>query len=88
MICRRRSDAGLGPPSATSWTSTLGSTGSLSSHVNRVLQRLRRDEMISLKGKNLVILDAAKLKRFSGFNSNYLHLAERRAEPPMEVSRL
>jgi len=36
-----------------------------------------RDSMITLKGKNLVILDEEKLKTFSGFNANYLHLAER-----------
>ena len=46
-------------------------------HVNRVLQRLRGLELITLKGKNLVILDAAKLIQFSGFNSNYLHLVGR-----------
>ncbi|MBJ6125539.1 Crp/Fnr family transcriptional regulator [Microvirga splendida] len=43
-------------------------------HVNRVLQRLRRDGLITLKGKHLVILDIARLKAFSGFNPNYLHL--------------
>ena len=73
------------PVTQAELANTMGLSGV---HVNRVLQRLRRDGMISLKGKNLVILDAAKLKSFSGFNSNYLHLAERRAEPPMEVSRL
>ena len=56
----------------------LGQTMGLSTvHVNRVLQRLRRDGMITLKGKNLVIVDEEKLKAFSGFNPNYLHLAER-----------
>jgi biotin operon repressor len=56
----------------------LADTVSLTSvHVNRVLQRLRRDGLITLKGKHLVILDAAKLKTFSGFNPNYLHLSHR-----------
>ncbi|MBD2750357.1 Crp/Fnr family transcriptional regulator [Microvirga sp. BT688] len=50
--------------------------GLTSVHVNRVLQRLRRDGLITLKGKHLVILDAAKLKALSGFNPNYLHLIE------------
>ena len=43
-------------------------------HVNRVLQRLRANDLISLKSKQLVIKDAAALKQFSGFNPNYLHL--------------
>ena len=56
----------------------LGQTMGLSTvHVNRVLQRLRGDGMITLKGKNLVIVDEEKLKVFSGFNPNYLHLGER-----------
>lgn len=59
----------------------IGETMGLSTvHVNRVLQRLRRDGMITLKGKNLVILDEEKLKAFSGFNQNYLHLGERNGQ--------
>ena len=46
-------------------------------HVNRVLQRLRAEELITLKSGALVILDVPRLKEFSGFNPNYLHLAER-----------
>lgn len=46
-------------------------------HVNRVLQRLRAEGLITLKDKQLVILDVPKLKAFSGFNPNYLHLNER-----------
>lgn len=46
-------------------------------HANRVLQRLRADKMISLSGKKLVILDLKALWAFSGFNPNYLHIAER-----------
>ncbi|MFD0463469.1 Crp/Fnr family transcriptional regulator [Microvirga aerilata] len=45
-------------------------------HVNRILQRLRASGLITLKGKNLVILDVERLMALSGFNSNYLHLAE------------
>ena len=44
-------------------------------HVNRVLQRLRSLDLITLKGGHLVILDVAKLNEFAGFNPNYLHLA-------------
>ena len=45
-------------------------------HVNRVLQSLRGAGMITLKGKNLVILDEDKIKAFSGFTPNYLHLSD------------
>ena len=44
-------------------------------HVNRVLQRLRGDGLITLTGKHLVILDVDRLNAFSGFTPNYLHLA-------------
>ena len=54
----------------------LGDTTGLSNvHVNRVLQRLRRDGLITFKDKHLVILDVERLNAFSGFTSNYLHLA-------------
>lgn len=56
----------------------LADTVSLTSvHVNRVLQRLRQDGLITLKGKHLVIRDIERLKAVSGFNPNYLHLSDR-----------
>lgn len=57
---------------------TVGLTGV---HVNRILQRLRRDGLITLKSKRLVILDEERLKAFGGFNPNYLHLAEQNGLP-------
>ena len=42
-------------------------------HVNRVLQRLRADGLISLKRGSLEILDYGRLQKVSGFNPNYLH---------------
>ena len=54
----------------------LGDTTGLTNvHVNRVLQRLRGDGLITLTGKHLVILDVDRLNAFSGFTPNYLHLA-------------
>jgi CRP-like cAMP-binding protein len=54
----------------------LGDTTGLTNvHVNRVLQRLRGEGLITLKGKHLVILDVERLNAFSGFTPNYLHLA-------------
>lgn len=45
-------------------------------HVNRVIQRLRAGGLISLRNKQLVVNDAPKLREFSGFNPNYLHLRD------------
>jgi len=54
----------------------IGDTMSLSLvHVNRVLQRLRRDGLITLAGGSLVILDLRRLKALGTFNPNYLHLS-------------
>ena len=50
-------------------------------HINRVLQQLRGQEFITFEGKRLTVLDVYGLKRFSGFNPNYLHLARYRAKP-------
>ncbi|MBM6595075.1 Crp/Fnr family transcriptional regulator [Microvirga pudoricolor] len=64
----------------------IGDTMGLSSvHVNRVLQRLRADGLITFKGSNLVILDIPRLKTFSGFNPNYLHLPKRNGTTPHSV---
>lgn len=57
----------------------LGDTEGLTSvHVNRTLQRMRSEGLISLEGKRLTIHDLEGLKRLSGFNPNYLHLERRR----------
>ncbi|HEX8064844.1 MAG TPA: Crp/Fnr family transcriptional regulator [Allosphingosinicella sp.] len=45
-------------------------------HVNRVLQRMRADELISLKSGVLTIHDYRRLEAAAGFNPNYLHLAD------------
>jgi CRP-like cAMP-binding protein len=52
---------------------TLGMSGV---HMNRVLMTLRSEKLIQLKSKTVTILDVEKLKAFSGFNPNYLHLAD------------
>ena len=48
-------------------------TGMTTVHVNRSLQRLRRDELISLKDGKLTILDFPRLSDIAGFNKTYLH---------------
>ena len=49
-------------------------TGMTPIHANRMLQKLRQDGLISLKGKVLTVLDPKRLKQVAGFNANYLHL--------------
>ena len=42
-------------------------------HVNRILQRMRSEDLIVLKRGALQILDYGRLEAASGFNPNYLH---------------
>lgn len=49
-------------------------TGMTPIHANRILQQLRTDGLIDLKGKVLTILDPGRLKAVARFESNYLHL--------------
>jgi CRP-like cAMP-binding protein len=51
-------------------------------HVNRVLQRMRAEGLISLKQGALTIHDYRSLEKASGFNANYLHTDRRRAGSP------
>lgn len=53
--------------------------GLTSVHVNRVLQRLRSEDLISFRQGLLTIHDYRALESASGFNPNYLHI-ERRVE--------
>jgi CRP-like cAMP-binding protein len=45
-------------------------------HMNRVIQRLRAEKLITLKRQNLVILDMERLQELASFNPNYLHLTQ------------
>lgn len=45
-------------------------------HTNRVLQKLRREELIDYSNKQLTVLDWERLKAFSGFAPDYMHLSE------------
>ena len=47
-------------------------------HVNRILQALREERLVSFKGRRLTILDFERLKERAGFNPNYLHLRSSR----------
>ena len=53
----------------------LGDTLGLSTvHVNRTLQSLKSADLVTFKGRKIVITDIGVLKSFSGFHDNYLHL--------------
>jgi CRP-like cAMP-binding protein len=43
-------------------------------HANRMLQQLRSEGLIELKGKTLTVLDPPALKKVARFESSYLHL--------------
>jgi len=59
----------------------IGDTMGLTAvHVNRTLQRLRREELITLDNARLTILDPKRLAAVSGFRPNYLH----RGTEPLE----
>jgi len=44
-------------------------------HVNRMLQKLSKDRLISISGKTVTIHDRAALWDFAGFDPGYLHLS-------------
>ena len=53
--------------------------GTSTVHVNRVLQELRADGLIELKGDRLTIPDWEKLKQVGDFDPTYLHLENAQA---------
>jgi CRP-like cAMP-binding protein len=60
----------------------LAETLGLSSvHVNRTLQELRRQKLITLEGGTLSIQDLDALKELSFFNPDYLHLDYSNGQP-------
>jgi CRP-like cAMP-binding protein len=57
-------------------------TGLTAVHVNRVLQRLRKENLIEIGKGMLTILDVDALREAAGFNGNYLHIERRSTLPP------
>ncbi len=49
-------------------------TGMTTVHVNRSLQRLRKDGLIQTHGGKLTILDFDRLAKIAGFTDTYLHI--------------
>lgn len=53
-------------------TALADTTGLTPVHINRTLQRLRSDGLISLRQRRLTILDAGRLRDLAGFDESYL----------------
>ena len=66
------------PLSQTDLADTIGVSNV---HLNRVLQELRREDLISWKHEILAIKDIDQLMKYSGFNPNYLHIGRQGADP-------
>lgn len=49
-------------------------TGLTQVHVNRTIQEMRRDQLIELRNKRLLVFDLDRLISVAMFNPNYLHL--------------
>ena len=64
------------PITQTEFADALGFT---TVHVNRVLQQLRTDGLIELKGERLFVPDWKRLKEAGEFDPAYLHLEEERS---------
>lgn len=50
-------------------------------HVNRILQRFRREGLINWSRHHVDILDYARLEQLAGFDAGYLRLKQTRSEP-------
>jgi CRP-like cAMP-binding protein len=62
-------------------------TGLTSVHVNRTLQRLRRENLVEVRGGMLTLLDVPGLHEAAGFNPSYLHVRRRvHDRPPFFVA--
>lgn len=64
------------PVTQTELADTVGLTPV---HVNRTMQRLREDGLLTMRGQLVTILEPERLRSIAGFDPNYLHL-ERRAD--------
>ena len=71
-------------PFPSTQTELAEATGMTPVHINRTLKKLRSEELIEFRNKQLFVLDAPRLKRAARFESNYLHLE--RTERETDVS--
>lgn len=54
-------------------------------HVNRILQRFRREGLLNWSRRHVCILDRAALEQIAGFDASYLGLQQRRSEPRLSA---
>jgi CRP-like cAMP-binding protein len=62
-------------------------TGLTPVHVNRMLQRLRDEGLIEVKGRIWTVLDTNGLKKAARFDPNYLHLDRAVDEPDSDAAK-
>ena len=62
-------------------------TGLTPVHVNRMLQRLRDEGLLEVKGRNWTVLDTEGLKKAARFEPNYLHLDRAVDEPDSDAGK-
>jgi CRP-like cAMP-binding protein len=86
LLCEmmvRLAAVGLANGSSCHWPITQAEVGDAlgitTVHVNRVLQEMRADGLIELKGERLTIPDWDKLKEAGDFDPTYLHLESHQA---------
>ena len=68
-------------------TDLADATGLTPVHVNRMLQRLREEGLITAEGKRWTVLDPAGLRKAAQFEANYLHLDRAKDEPDSEAGK-
>ena len=61
-------------------TDLADALGLTSVHVNRVLQRFRRDQLLTLEHRRLTLCNGGRLEAIAGFTPNYLQLNRTPAE--------
>lgn len=83
-LCTRLQAVGLARDGVYNLPITQGeladATGLSTVHVNRVIQELRRDELIALRGRTFAALNWERLKSAAGFDPGYLQLPPNTAE--------
>lgn len=79
VVGRAEGDSFILPLTQQELADTMGVTVV---HVNRVLKHLRNQGLVEVNGREIRIPDIGRLRMFSGFDSNYLHLREAGHERP------
>jgi CRP-like cAMP-binding protein len=62
-------------------------TGLTPVHVNRMLKRLREENLIAIDGKTWTVLDPAGLRKAAQYEASYLHLDRAKREPESEPAK-